>query len=318
MPAILPPWVDPRSPGAALLHVVLLVLVAPLLLGIIARVKAVVGGRRGPPLLQGYFDLVRLWRKGMVRSTTTSFVFLAGPVVALATAVGAVVFVPLADHGSVFAFPGDVVFVAGLLALGRFLTTAAALDTGSAFAGMGAAREVQYGVLAEPAFLLGAMILVKITGHRSLAGLLGGPLRDQWPAAAAPLALVAGAWAVVLLAENSRIPFDDPNTHLELTMVHDVMILDHSGPALAVALAAAAVKLAFWCALVGRVALPLDAGSAPLNLAVSVASVAVVAVVVGFIESAMARLRLTNVPKLLVSATLAAGFGLLLAGRPPM
>src|SRR5262249_19823030 len=130
-------------------------------------------------------------------------------------------------------FTGDLILLAYLLGLGRFFTAAAALDTGSAFEGMGAAREVTYACLAEPAFFLGLLALAKLSGALQLATMLGTSLAPHWMTAgvSASLALVLLSWFIVLLVENCRIPFDDPNTHLELTMIHEVMVLDHSGPA---------------------------------------------------------------------------------------
>ncbi len=124
-----------------------------------------------------------------------------------------------------------MILLAYLLGLGRFFTASAALDTGSAFEGMGAAREVTFACLAEPAFFLGLLVLAKLSGSLQLADMLGSSLGGHWLTAGASLALVLLSWFIVLLAENCRIPFDDPNTHLELTMIHEVMVLDHSGPA---------------------------------------------------------------------------------------
>jgi formate hydrogenlyase subunit 4 len=211
-------------------HVLLAFTMPPLLLGVIARTKAVFAGRAGPPVLQPYYDLIKLLRKGSVFSTTTTWVFQAGPVVGLVTACLAVLMVPLVHATTPVSFTGDLILLAYLFGLGRFFTTAAALDTGSAFEGMGAAREVTFSCLAEPALFLGLLVLARLSGSLSLATMLGGPLGPYWLTAGASLALVLLSWFIVLLAENCRIPFDDPNTHLELTMIHEVMVLDHSGP----------------------------------------------------------------------------------------
>src|SRR5262249_14184587 len=151
-------------------------------------------------------------------------------------------------------FTGDLILLAYLLGLGRFFTTLAALDTGSAFEGMGAAREVTFACLAEPALFLGLLVLAKLSGSLELAGMVGGTVAAQWATAAPSLALVLLSWFIVMLVENCRIPFDDPNTHLELTMIHEVMVLDHSGPALGMILYGAALKLFVFGALVVRLA----------------------------------------------------------------
>ncbi|MBI1903200.1 MAG: NADH-quinone oxidoreductase subunit H [Planctomycetia bacterium] len=297
------------------LHVVVALALPPLLLGVIAKTKALFAGRVGPPVLQPYYDLWKLAQKGSVFSTTTTWVFCAGPVVGLVTAVLAVLLIPLAGSDAPLSFPGDVILLAYLLGLSRFFTAASALDTGSSFEGMGAAREVTFACLAEPAIFLGLLVLAKLSGSLQLEKMLGGSLAAQWSAAGAPLVLVILSWFVVLLAENSRIPFDDPGTHLELTMVHEVMVLDHSGPAFGMVLYGASLKLFLFAALVVRLALPQSAGFAWLDWPVFIAGMLGVAVAVGVVESTMARLRLTQVPVLLVAACLLSAFGVVLLLR---
>src|SRR5262245_62534668 len=193
-------------------HVLVALTVPPLLLGVINKTKALFAGRVGPPLLQPYYDLIKLFRKGSVYSTTTTWVFLAGPVVGLATALVALLLVPLGNDTAPISFTGDLILLAYLLGLGRFFTASAALDTGSAFEGMGAAREVTFACLAEPALFLGLLVLAKLSGSFQLTGLLGGSLASHWITSAASLALVLLSWFVILLVDNCRIPFDDPNT----------------------------------------------------------------------------------------------------------
>ncbi len=295
-------------------HVLLALTLPPLLLGVIAKTKALFAGRVGPPVLQPYYDLCKLLRKGSVFSTTTTWVFRASPVIGLVTAALAVLLIPLANSTAPVSFTGDLVLLAYLLGLGRFFTASAALDTGSAFEGMGAAREVTFACLAEPALFLGLLVLAKLSGSLQLAGMLGGSLGSHWPTAGASLALVLLSWFIVLLAENSRIPFDDPNTHLELTMIHEVMVLDHSGPAFGMILYAAAIKLFLFGALIVRLAVPAT-GSPLLDWPLFVGGILAVAVAVGVVESTMARLRLTHVPILLVAACLLSAFGVILVVR---
>ena len=296
-------------------HILLAALLPPLLLGIINKTKALFAGRIGPPLLQPYYDLLRLLRKGSVFSTTTTWVFRAGPVVGLATVVLALLLIPLGHHDAPIHFTGDLILLAYLLGLSRFFTAAAAMDTGSPFEGMGAVREVTFASLAEPAFFFGLLVTAKVTSSLSLTTMLGSALASQWATYGASLALVAVSWFVVLLVENCRIPFDDPNTHLELTMIHEVMVLDHSGPAFGMILYSAALKLFLFGALVVQVVLPFTTGSAWLDWAVFVAGMLGMAVAVGVVESIMARLRLVHVPRLLVSACLLSGFGIILLVR---
>jgi formate hydrogenlyase subunit 4 len=298
-----------------LVHVAAFLLLPPLLLGVIHRTKARFAGRTGPPLLQPYFDLLKLWRKGSVFSSTTTWVFLAGPVAAVATALLAALLLPVAGHAPI-SFEGDAILFAYLFALGRFFTVAAALDTGSAFEGMGGAREATFSSLAEPALFFGLLVFGRLTRSLSLSEMLTGGPAGHWPThAAASLVLVVAALFVVLLAENSRIPFDDPNTHLELTMIHEVMVLDHGGPALGAALYGAAVKLFVLAALLVGAALPDFRESPALAWAATLCGLLALAVCVGVVESVMARLRLVNVPALLITACMLSGFGIVLLAR---
>jgi formate hydrogenlyase subunit 4 len=297
------------------LHLVLVLALPPLCIGIVNKTKALFGGRVGPPLLQLYFDLVKLFRKGMVKSRTTTFVFLAGPVVGLVTTLLGALLLPMAGHPAPLAFAGDFVLFAYGLALGRFATIAAALDTGSAFEGMGGAREATFSCLAEPALFFGLLVLGRASSSYSLTGMLGPSVATTWATHGAALAAVLVSWFVVLLVENSRIPFDDPNTHLELTMIHEVMVLDHSGPPYGIILYGAAMKLVVFGALVVGVALPLAGADPWLSWLYFIGGLCLLAVLVGVIESIMARLRLPQVPSLLVGACLMSAFGAVLIMR---
>jgi formate hydrogenlyase subunit 4 len=292
-----------------LIHVLLVLLLPPLLLGVINKTKAAFGGRCGPPVLQPYYDIWKLLQKGMVISSATTGMFLAGPVVTLVATLTASLLVPLGGHPAVIEFPGDMILFAYLLALGRFFTASAALDTGSPFEGMGAAREVTFAWLAEPVLFLGFVALARVSGSHSLTGMLTGPAAQA--GSIGPMVLIVAGWFVVLLAENCRIPFDDPNTHLELTMIHEVMVLDHSGPALGVIMHGAAVKLLLFMSLVLGVAMPATANAWTDWLAFVGGTIGL-AVLVGVVESTMARLRLLHVPKLLVSASLLTAFAVVL------
>jgi len=286
----------------ALSTVALAFLVAPLLPGVINRTKALIAGRRGAPLLQGYSDLVKLLRKGAVYSRTTSFVFRAAPAIGLAAVALAVAIVPFGGAPAALSFPGDILLFAGLLALSRFVIVLAALDTGSSFEGMGASREVQIAVFAEPALVLTLVALARLTGESSLNGVLRLSSPAGWNAAGPALILVLTALAILYLAENCRIPVDDPNTHLELTMIHEVMVLDHGGPDLALILYGASLKLWALGALMIGIALPWRTGSLLLDTVGAVAGMIVLAGLVGVAESIMARLRMTRIPFLLAGA----------------
>jgi formate hydrogenlyase subunit 4 len=283
-------------------------LLAPLLPGIINKVKAWVAGRRGPPVLQLYYDLRRLWRKGVVLSTLASPGFIAGPAIAWVAVLGAALLLPLGPAGAAISFKGDVLLLIYLLALGRFATAWAALETGSAFEGMGAAREVSYAVLSEAALITAVLSLCVHTGSLTLADMLE-------PAAGTGAVLLAGGLFTVLLAENCRVPFDDPNTHLELTMIHEVMVLDHSGPPFAAILHGASMKLLLFAVLLTEAVVPM--GGLPTFAAAGVlaAGVLLVTVSVGLVESLLARLAFRRVPLLLTTAFLLCLFALLVAWK---
>lgn len=298
----------------AAVHVAVALLFPPLLLGIIVKVKARFAGRVGAPVLQLYWDLWKLFRKGSVFSQTTTWVFKAGPVISLASVLVALLLMPFGAHPALLAFGGDVVLFAYVLALGRFFTIAAALDTGSSFEGMGAAREATFSALAEPGLFLGLMVLVRRAGEASLSLMLEpGTVSRAWGATGGALALVLVSFFVVLLTENSRIPVDDPTTHLELTMVHEVMVLDHSGPGFAAILYGAALKLFVLSALVVGVAFPLSTGNTWADWGLFLGAMVVIAIAVGIVESVMARLRLLHVPRLLVAASILSAFGIILS-----
>jgi formate hydrogenlyase subunit 4 len=288
------------------------VLLSPLLVGVVNKTKALFAGRSGPPLLQMYRDLAKLSRKGAVYSRTTTVLFRAGPIVGLAAVVTALALVPSFGARAPVAFPGDVVLLAYLLALARFVTVLAALDTGSSFEGMGASREVQFAALTEPALLLGLAAIARETGSLSVSGMLATVSGGVWSDAGPALALVAAALLVVFLAENSRIPFDDPNTHLELTMVHEVMILDHGGPDLALIEMASAVKMWILGGILVTILVPAQTGSAWYNAGTFLIGMLGLAVLTGIVESSMARLRLTSIPQLLIGAGALSALALIL------
>lgn len=297
-----------------LLHLAALLALPPLLLGIVNRTKAIVAGRKGPPLVQPYLDLAKLLRKGAVYSRTTSWVFRAGPVVGLSAIAAAGLLLAMGGAPALVSFTGDFVLFAYLLGLSRFATALAALDTGSAFEGMGAAREVTFASVAEPALFLCLLVLARATGSLSLSGMLGAALPGAWSSAAPALLLAAIGLFVVALAESSRIPVDDPNTHLELTMIHEVMVLDHGGPDLALILYGASLKLFLFGAILSRLVLG-HAGGALASELLFFAGLLAFAVGVGLVESFMARLRMIRVPQLLVGASVLSAFALVLLLR---
>lgn len=286
-----------------LTNLVVLLVMPFWLAGVINRVKSLWSGRKGPPVFQLAFDVIRLVRKTPVYSATTTPLFRIAPHVFLVTAVGSAAIVPLLGAAPIASFPFDFVWFAYLWALGRVAVMLAALDTGSSFEGMGAAREATFSTLLEPVLFLatGALALVthRSTLHEALVPHLHGPA-------------ACGAWAAALVAlfivlqvEAARMPIDDPATHLELTMVHEVMVLDHSGPDLAAIQFGSAVKLLVGASVLATLLNPW-AGTASLlaglaNLVLSTG----VAIAIGTIESVIARLQLRAVPVYIAAGALA-------------
>lgn len=297
--------------------IALLVLLAgaPLVPGIATRVKSLLTGRRGAPVWQLYADLWKLARRGIVYSDTATVPFRLAPLVLPATTVLAAALVPLDGHSSLLRFSGDVVAFAYLLGLGRFLLVLAALDTGSSFEGMGASREVTFASLVEPGLFLGLATLSIAARDISLTGMLGGVAPPQWAATAPSLIMVAASIFTLALAECSRVPVDDPTTHLELTMVHEVMVLDHSGTDLALILYAGALKLGLFAAIIADVVLPASRAAGAVGALVLLGAMVVLGVGVGIVESVIARLRLPKVPLYIASGGGLALVGLILLVR---
>lgn len=276
--------------------------IAPLLPGVINRVKAVFAGRQGPLLLQLYFDLWKLFRKGAVFSRTTTWVFRLGPAVFFASVLSVLWLLPFGDFRAPFSFNGDLIVFVYFLGLGRFMVTSAALDTGSSFEGMGASREVQFAVFSELAFFLVLCVLAAGAGNFSISGIFR-PGQGAFCPGLMVRVLAAVVFFEVLLAENARLPVDDPNTHLELTMIHESMILDHSGPDMAFILWAHALKMWIFGLLVVQVIVPVTAGGIWGQAGVTLLAIFLMAVIVGIVESVMARLKLCRIPVFLLGAS---------------
>jgi len=286
-----------------LINPVLSLVAAPLIWGIINRTKAIFAGRTGQPLLQGYYDIWRLFRKGAVYSRSTSWIFSIGPWIGFSAVVTTTAFIPFGGLPALIAFPGDFILLIYLLGLSRFFLVLSALDTGSSFEGMGASREVTFSTLAEPAILIGLAAVAKHTGSMSLSDMVMSTVPGTWIDASPVVVLVGLALLIVFLSENCRIPVDDPNTHLELTMIHEVMVLDHSGPDFGIILYTASLKMWLLGQVLVAVVVPAHSGNFWLDTSVAVISMVLLAVLVGAIESSMARVRLLHVPQLLIGAT---------------
>lgn len=285
-----------------LLHLTILFVFPPLLLGIIGKTKAFFGGRQGAPLLQPYFDLFKLMHKASVYSVTTNWIFRATPMVSLAAILAAGIMMPIAALKPPVQFWGDMVLFVYLFALARFVIILAALDTGSSFEGMGASREATFGCLSEITMFLNLTILALLSGKLSLSGIFLGGLTSSWFQVGPVLILVVVSFFLILLVENSRIPIDDPDTHLELTMIHEVMVLDHSGIDLAYILYGKAIKLFLFGALLVSVIFTFKAQNFLIDMCLFIFEITGLSILIGVVESTMARLRLNKAPYLLFSA----------------
>lgn len=275
---------------------------SPLLKGIINKTKAFFAGRQGPPLFQAYYDLAKLLRKGAVYSDTTTGLFVVGPAIGIAVSVLCLIFLPLGNVPAMVSFQGDMIFVVFLLAVTRFFTVLAAMDTGSPFEGMGASREMAFSALAEPALFFALTAVAHKTGSLSLDGMVHFLTFKVWKANAPGLMLVVIGLFLVYLAENSRIPVDDPTTHLELTMIHEVMVLDHGGVELGFIEYAASLKLWILGSIIVGISLPVRTEFFAIDAAAMCFGLAALAVLVGIVESTTARIRLLQIPQLLVGA----------------
>lgn len=284
----------------------IIILLAPLVNGINKKVKAFSQKRKGPPLLQFYFDLYKLLRKDTVVSETSSWVFKAAPYLTLVTALVASLFVPVTSFLQPFSFRGDIILAIYTLALGRFFMTLAALDTGSTFGGMGSSREMMVASLIEPALLVAVITLGLISGSTSVSGMMQNNLLNPDYFLQPVNFLLFAAIFIVLLAETASIPVDDPATHLELTMVHEAMILEYSGRYLAMMELAASVKQLFFLTLLANLFLPPDIlintsnvlGSVALGLVFYFLKVIFLTLLLSLVEISTVKLRFFSVPNL--------------------
>ncbi|MCF8067519.1 MAG: NADH-quinone oxidoreductase subunit H [Desulfobacterales bacterium] len=281
----------------------LAILLAPFFSAVILKVKAFFGGRKGSPLLINYYTLIKLFKKGSVYSTSTTPVFKMGPIVSMAASAIILLFIPIAGQNPVISFNGDIIFILYLLGLARFFTIAAAMDTASPFEGMGAAREAYFPIICEATMFMILILFYRLSGELTLSAYLSGdqPL-SLWHGAGSPLLFVIFALFIVLLTENSRVPVDDPATHLELTMIHEVMVLDHSGPDLGLIELGSFCKLFFYSTFIAGLISPFDLGHPLMNAALFGAALFVIYISVGITESVMARYRMDRVPKFVLTS----------------
>ncbi|MBK9983775.1 MAG: NADH-quinone oxidoreductase subunit H [Saprospiraceae bacterium] len=284
-----------------ILSLILILCASLFFTGIVIRTKSILSGRKGPGIFQPLKDIWRLFRKGAVYSQTSSYIFQIAPSIYFASVLIAIFLIPVGNHPGIISFRGDFIFFAYVLALGKFFMIISAMDTGSSFSGMGASREALYSLLAEPAFfiLMGSFAL--LTGYSSFYEIFSA-LHFGSSISYAVGFLAAIVLVIIALIENSRMPIDDPKTHLELTMIHEVMILDNSGFDLGLILYATNLKFAMYGALIANFFLTPGYEwyySIPIFIGVQF----VFAITVGIIESFMARFRMNHNPQYIFMLT---------------
>ena len=293
---------------AVIAQIAVLLFLSPFITGFGRTLKARLQTRRGPQVWQPYRDLYKLARKGMVIPETASWIFSATPFVLFSMTLLAGLLIPAISAEAPLSLFGGVLAVVYLLALGRFFLALAGLDTGSSFGGLGSSREMTISAIAEPALMLAVFTVAIGAGSTNLSLVAQAALGQSWRFLAPQQMLAFAALFIVLIAETGRIPVDNPATHLELTMIHEAMILEYSGPYLALIEWSAAMKQLVLMTLLVNVFFPwgLSAGWSPLGLILSsivfVAKLLALAVVVALVETANAKLRLFRVPELLAAA----------------
>jgi formate hydrogenlyase subunit 4 len=279
---------------------VLILVAAFFVPGLILRTKSIASGRKGPGLFQPVKDIIVLLKKGSVFSTTTGLIFQIAPAVTLATVICAMLLLPFAEQKALLPFEGDFVLFAYLLALGKFFTIIAALDTGSSFEGMGASREALFSMLVEPAFFILLATFAMFTGYTSFSVIFNHFFitgNDY-----VMIYSIIGVYLFIQIAmvETSRIPVDDPKTHLELTMIHEVMILDYSGFDKALIHIGTYLKFALYGSLIYNLIVPAG-WNILLQTGLFFAVQAFFAIIIGLTESFRARNKMNKNPKFILT-----------------
>jgi formate hydrogenlyase subunit 4 len=284
------------------MSIFLIIIVSLFFTGLVNRTKSIFSGRKGPGIFQPLKDILRLLKKGSVYSSTSSFIFQIAPAVYFSTVFIAALFIPFGEYPGLISFQFDFVLFAYLLALGKFFNIISALDSGSSFEGMGASREALYSMLAEPAFFITIGSLGLLSGYSSFSQIFSS---IHYSASSSPvisysLGILASIVFLFLgLIENSRVPVDDPKTHLELTMIHEVMILDNSGFDLGLILYTGILKFALYGALIANLFFLNNAYSI-INVLIFFFFQVLFALTVGSIESFMARFRMNQNPQVIL------------------
>ncbi|MFA5635469.1 MAG: NADH-quinone oxidoreductase subunit H [Anaerovoracaceae bacterium] len=289
-----------------IIQIFVMVLTAPLVNGIIKKAKAFSQKRTGPPVFQMYYDLYKLIQKGTVVSDVSSWIYKAAPYVVFSTALAAALLVPVSTLVTpTNSIPGDFILMVSVFALGRFFMMAAGLDTGSTFGGMGSSREAMISSLAEPSILVCLFTAGLIAGSTSLDGMMTFMQGTGTSPTHPVVVLLFLALLSIIMMETARIPVDDPSTHLELTMVHEAMLLEYSGRHLALMEYGAAIKQLVFMTLLVNLLIPHDqligfagVGAVVVSLLIYLLKVILLAVLIALVEINTVKLRLFSIPNL--------------------
>ncbi|VVB87114.1 F(420)H(2) dehydrogenase subunit H [uncultured archaeon] len=286
-------------------QVIIILALAPLLSGIIKKVKAFLQMRKGPGIFQPYYDIAKLLRKDSVVSENVSWIFHAAPIISFVAVLTAGLIIPVYISNMPFSFAGDLIAVVYLFALARFFIALASLDAGSSFGGMGGSREMFISSLVEPAMMLSIFAIALNVGTTNLS-VISGAVSSMGLDAISPYHLLAFvALFIIAIAETGRIPVDNPATHLELTMIHEAMILEYSGKQLAIVELGAMMKQLLVFSLLANIFFPwgiaseLSAAGIALSLIVFIIKIVVIGVVIAMVETSTAKWRLFRLPNLL-------------------
>ena len=276
-----------------LINLIILLFVPFLIMGLIKKTKSFWGGRKGPSIMQPWFDFVRLMKKDFVISNTTSAVFKITPVITFASVIFAGLFVPLASGCAIVNIPVGLIVFAYILGLGKFFALISAMDTGSSFEGMGGSREACFTSIVEPAFFMVIGSIMALTGNYTFEA-LGKILSSAGTYGILIIVFTALVLFIMLLTEGSRVPVDDPATHLELTMIHEVMILDNSGSDLALLTWANGIKMLLISSLIAYMIIPSNVSDF-VGVLLYLGVIALLSMIIGTVESSMARIRMSHV-----------------------
>ena len=274
-------------------NLIILLFVPFLMTGVIKKTKTFWQGKKGPSVLQPLYDFIRLMKKDFVISNTTSFVFKVAPIVSIVTVLFAAMFVPLASGKALINIPAGLIIFAYTLGLGKFIALISAMDTGSSFEGMGASREACFTTIVEPAFFVTIASIMALSGNYTFDSLV------NITANAGNYGILVTIFAsvvlfIMILVEGSRVPVDDPATHLELTMIHEVMILDNSGSDLALFSWANAIKMLLISSLIANMIIPSGI-TEWVSVLFYLSVVFIISILIGTVESCMARIRMSHV-----------------------